>query len=366
MPVKESSSTDSVVTGVKPTINDIARHAGVSLATVDRVLNARPGVREVTIKRVNEAIDKLGYIRDTAAANLARRRFYQFAFLLPDATSEFIDELETQIAAQAKLLTNERTLLQTQRLPAFDSQAIALALDELDAESTNGVAVIGPETPAVRDAIARASERGIAVVALLSDLPSSPRDHFIGIDNTAAGHTAAQLMGRFIHQEHGTILVLTGSRLARDHLERRLGFDSVMTKHFPHLRVLPSVEIRDKQSLETAFAETDDIRGIYSTTANNNGLLSFLQKHDLQRHSQSHSAASSNLVVIAHEVTPLSRKALLSGQFDALISQNIGHIVRSAVRLMRATVDAVPHNELQERIRIEIFLKENLPPETQS
>ena len=159
------------------------------------MLNARPGVRKVTIQRVNKAIDELGYIRDTAAANLARRRFYQFVFLLPDSNSEFIDELETQIAAQAKTLANERTHLQTLRLPAFDSQAIALALDDLQAEATNGVAVIGPETPTVRDAIARASERGIAVVALLSDLPSSPRDHFIGIDNTSAGRTAAQLMG---------------------------------------------------------------------------------------------------------------------------------------------------------------------------
>ena len=42
----------------RPTVNDIAREAGVSLATVDRVLNARPGVREKTISAVNEAIAK--------------------------------------------------------------------------------------------------------------------------------------------------------------------------------------------------------------------------------------------------------------------------------------------------------------------
>ena len=56
---------------VKPTVHDIAREAGVSLATVDRVLNARPGVRQITVARVQEAIRSLGYVRDLTAANLA-------------------------------------------------------------------------------------------------------------------------------------------------------------------------------------------------------------------------------------------------------------------------------------------------------
>ena len=60
----------------RPTVHDIAREAGVSLATVDRVLNARPGVRQATIARVQAAVDELGYVRDTFAANLAKGREY--------------------------------------------------------------------------------------------------------------------------------------------------------------------------------------------------------------------------------------------------------------------------------------------------
>ncbi len=82
----------------KPTVNDIARVAGVSLATVDRVINERPGVRSATIERVNSAIQKLGYVRDTAAANLARSRTYNFLFILPASDNEFIMSLEAQIA----------------------------------------------------------------------------------------------------------------------------------------------------------------------------------------------------------------------------------------------------------------------------
>ncbi|OED37292.1 LacI family transcriptional regulator [Chromatiales bacterium (ex Bugula neritina AB1)] len=344
-----------MATGAKPTVNDIARHAGVSLATVDRVLNARPGVRTVTIDRVNKAINELGYIRDTAAANLARRRVYRFVFLMPGTRSEFFDELQAQIDAQSFALVNERTHLRTQRVARFDSREISVALDSLQSDTTDGVAVIAPETPTVRDAVARTRERGIAVVALLTDLPSSPRDHFIGIDNTSAGATAAKLMGSLTHAESGRILVLTGSRLSRDHLERRHGFDKVMAEQFPHLSVLPSIESRDdnelaEKLLPEVFSMRSDIRGIYSSAAGNNGLIQFL------------GSSSAKLITIAHELTPLSRSALQRGIFAALISQDAGHIVRSAVRLMRSTVDAVPFNAMQERIRIEIFLKENLPP----
>ncbi|MFY8145905.1 MAG: LacI family DNA-binding transcriptional regulator, partial [Rhodobacter sp.] len=73
---------------MRPTVNDIAREAGVSLATVDRVLNDRPGVRAKTAEAVQAAIRRIGYVRDVAAANLARQRDYRLAFVLPDTDSQ--------------------------------------------------------------------------------------------------------------------------------------------------------------------------------------------------------------------------------------------------------------------------------------
>ncbi|WP_282168715.1 LacI family DNA-binding transcriptional regulator [Ruegeria atlantica] len=340
----------------KPTVNDIARVAGVSLATVDRVLNRRPGVRAVTVEKVQQAINELGYVRDTAAANLARQRIYNFLFVLPDTDNEFVEALSKQIVEQSRDQLIERTRMKIQRVAPFDPQEIVEILDALDSRDIDGVAVFGPETPSVRDAVKRARDKGVPVVALVSDLPSSDRDHFIGIDNVSAGRTAAQLMGRFVHRK-GKVLVLTGSRLARDHLERRQGFDLVIAEDFPHLEVVASVEGRDDPELiykmmPEIFETYPDLVGIYSSAAGNAGLIQFLSDGNI----------SKDLVIIAHELTPLSREALTRGTFDALISQDSGHLVRSAVRLLRATSDKVPFNKAQERIRIDIYLKENLPP----
>ncbi len=340
----------------KPTVNDIARVAGVSLATVDRVLNRRPGVRAVTVQKVQKAIDELGYVRDTAAANLARNRVYNFVFILPDAGNEFVKAICDQIAEQSRDQFIERTRVTIKKVAPFEPQDIVNILDGVDRLNVDGVAVFGPETPSVRDAVKRVRDKGIPVVALVSDLPSSDRDHFVGIDNVSAGRTAAQLMGRFVHRP-GKVLVLTGSRLARDHLERRQGFDLVVAEEFPHLEVVASVEGRDDPDLiykmmPGIFETYPDLVGIYSSAAGNAGLVQFL----------SESRISKDLVIIAHELTPLSRDALRRGTFDALISQDSGHLVRSAVRLLRATSDKVPFNKSQERIRIDIYLKENLPP----
>ncbi len=327
----------------------------MSLATVDRVLNERPGVRSVTIKKVQVAIAELGYIRDTAAANLARRRIYNLLFVLPDTDNEFVLALRDQIDEQAKKLSNDRTELSLVLATPFDAQDFVAVLDRVNPRDTDGVVIFSPETPSVRDAIKRLRDKGVAVVTLVSDLPSSERDHFVGIDNVSAGRTAAQLMGRFIRRS-GKILFITGSRFARDHLERRQGFDLVINEHFQGLEVVASFEGRDDPELiysllPKVFENHPNICGIYSSAAGNEGLIRYLKDRE----------AAHEVVVIGHELTPLSKSALRDGYFDAVINQDSGHLVRSCARLLRATADSAPYNPAQERIRIDIYIKENMP-----
>ena len=59
---------------MRPTTKDLAKAAGVSLATVDRVLNGRSGVRKKTVDAVNCAIQEIGFERNQVAATLARKR----------------------------------------------------------------------------------------------------------------------------------------------------------------------------------------------------------------------------------------------------------------------------------------------------
>ncbi|MEL6266345.1 MAG: LacI family DNA-binding transcriptional regulator [Pseudomonadota bacterium] len=339
----------------RPTVHDIAREAGVSLATVDRVLNARPGVREKTIARVQEAVDRLGYVRDTFAANLARQRLYRFAFVLPGGSGQFVETLRAALREATASQLADRVLVRVVTVPANDPHAIVRALRALDPARLDGVALMVPETPQVRDAVARLKAAGLAVVALVSDLPNAPRDHFVGIDNVAAGRTAGLLMGRFAAQG-GDVLVVTNSMRSRDSLERRLGFDQVISSEFKRLSVLPSAESFDDPARMAAMvAEVAGSRpglaGVYSMGAGTSRVLEALGR----------TADPPRPVVIAHELTPVTRRGLVEGRVAAVIMQNVGHLVRSALRVMRTLCDRTPIFEAQERIRIEIVLRENIP-----
>lgn len=339
---------------MRPTTTDLAREANVSLATVDRVLNDRAGVSAQTQARVNAAIKKLGYTKDVTAANLAKQRQYNFIFVLPDESSQFQKTLTDEIESASIRAGSERSSIQLIKVPPNDPHALVKELRKCQRKRVDGIAIMAPETPQVRDAISELKQHNIAVVALVSDQPKSQCDHFIGINNVAAGRTAAKLMGRFVPSAPGEIIVITNSLQSHDSVDRRLGFDETMRKRFSHLKVLPTLEghndsDRVKQALTNATHSFDNVVGVYSMSSGNRAITKDLTSNKF----------SDPLVVVAHELTKHTREALQNESIDAVITQNTGHIVRSALRVLRAKSDQLEIDSAQERIRIEIVLKEN-------
>ncbi|GLS88157.1 transcriptional regulator [Cypionkella aquatica] len=338
---------------MRPTTKDLAIAAGVSLATVDRVLNDRTGVRKDTVDRVNQAIEKLGFIRNMVAANLARGRDYRFLFLLPRGGDQFLAEVMARINEANLAFAAEMMRAEVRHIHDSDPHQIANLLGGLDPETVDGVAIMAPEFPQVRDAMARLAERGIATVSFISGQVSSASDDFVGIDNRAAGATAGRLMGRFAPRQPGKILVIAETMHARDSLERRLGFDEVIHADYPHLTVLPSLETygdaeRSARIIRASFASHSGIVGVYVPGSEARVPLEIV------------TGLATGATIIAHERTPFTEAALQAGAIDALITQDPGHLVRSAMRILRARCDRREILASQEKIRIEIFIRENL------
>ncbi len=224
---------------MRPTTRDLAKAAGVSLATVDRVLNNRPNISDRTIAKVNEAIERIGFVRNIAAVNLVKNTVYRFRFILPETGDQFIDEIIREIHATNEAVKAEMLALDIVRLPIEDPHLVANHLMGLPRAGISGVAIMAPESPQVRDAIARTMEANIKVVQLLSGNTGRDGVDVVGIDNRAAGATAARLIGRFNCRTKGKVLVIAETMRAKDSIERRLGFDDVINTSFPELNVLP-------------------------------------------------------------------------------------------------------------------------------
>lgn len=339
----------------KITLQDVAREAGVSLATADRVLNRRAGVRGDTVERVRAAVARLDYRPDRAAARLARARAWSFDVILPSGPNAFMAGLEAELQAVAEQMRAERVVLRLQRVDVFDGPGLAAAIEGCGAES-DGLAVVALDHPAVREALDRRAAGGLPSVTLVSDVPGAKRRHYVGIDNTAAGRTAANLMGRFLPSGKGRVAVIGGSLGLRDHVERLYGFQQVMAERFPKLEVLPFLAARDdhrlvEREVEALLARESSLTGLYSLGAGNRGALRALEA----------AGRADDLVFIAHELTEESRRALLAGTIDALIKQDPAHEARSAARVLLALAEGAELVPSQERIRIEILLRDNLP-----
>lgn len=339
----------------RPTVHDLARHARVSLATIDRVLNGRPGVREQTIDRVQKAIVELGYSRDANAALLARKRPHRFVFLLPQSKTQFLNSLIDAIKEAASTHAALRAKIEIVQAPMRTPEDALEAIRALDTEALDGLAIMAPETPSIRDAVVNLQNRGVKVVPIVTDLPNAGCRHFVGINNVAAGRTAGLLLGGFSNASKGSVAVVGGHAISRDFVDRRAGFDAVMSEQFPHLKVLPTIEGFDdadrvENLIRPLLDRYDDLIGIYSAAAGTQGLINALRKNGI-----------SGLKIVAHDLTETTRDGLVNGIINAVIVQDVGHITRSAIRVLRALKDGLPLSAAQERIRIEIFTRENLP-----
>ncbi len=340
---------------VRATIEDVALEAGVSVATVDRVLNGRAAVRPQTVDRVEKAIRQLNYQPDRLAARLARAREYRFCFVLPEGTNAYMSALADEVRAAALRMVQEKAVIDLRLTDVFDAETLASALERLGS-TYDGVAVVALDHPRVREAINALVETSVAVVTLVSDVPNSKRHHYVGIDNSSAGRTAATLMGRYLSGRNGKVGLIAGSLSLRDHIERQFGFEQVMLHEYPNLTLLPVRESRDDPKRVQAvaaqmLADHADLIGLYNVGAGTPGIVAALEA----------SGRARKVVYIAHELTDESRHALISGTIDIVINQDAGHEVRSAIRVLMSKADKAPIVDSMERIRIDIYLRDNIP-----
>jgi LacI family transcriptional regulator len=340
---------------VRATIEDVAEEAGVSVATVDRVLNGRAAVRPQTVEKVEKAIRRLNYQPDRLAARLARAREYRFCFILPEGANPFMAALADAVREESLRASQEKVMIDLLHADVFDAAALAGALDRIGT-IYDGVAVVALDHPRVREAINALIDRGVTVVTLVSDVPGSRRAHFVGPDNAAAGRTAATLMGRYLAGREGKVGLIAGSLSLRDHIERQFGFEQVMLNEYPNLALLPVREGRDdwrivQKLAAQLLADHPDMIGLYNAGAGARGIAAALADAGRQR----------NVVLIAHELTDDTRRALIDGTIDIIINQDAGHEVRSAIRVLMSKADRAPIVEQMERIRIDVYLRDNIP-----
>jgi len=339
---------------MKVTLDDVARKAGVSRATVDRVLNERGKVKKSTAERVYRAVFNTNYFIGSMAESDGRI-IYKFDFVFPALKTRYFDGFVQEIENSSLSFARLNSRVDTHMVEGLGPEVLAAKLLEVG-EDTDGIAFVALDHPLVREAVDSLAKRGIGVISLVSDISRAPRLAYVGLDNRAAGRTAALLMGRFLsHRPAGSVALFPGRPSYRGHEEREAGFKSMMRERFGNFTVvdMPSPRYDDdvaRTQAAGAIEQIPDLVSIYNTGGGTNGIAKAIRSAGKEK----------EMVFVAHELTEATRSYLVDDTIDVIINQDIRHEIYSAVELL------VRHNrkesiELSVRQpRVEIYFSENV------
>ena len=311
----------------RPRIPDIARLAGVSTATVDRVLNKRAGVKSTTQRRVIQAAAELDYLPVEVLQETLRPRPLEVVFLLPQGTNRFLQMLGEVIRYAGAEFAPFNVRCRRVFVEGFNPQALARALATQGARA-DALAFMALDHPAVREAVRKLDERGKPVITLISDLSESRRVAYVGMDNRSAGRTAGLLLGRFIGARRGEVALIAGSRSYRGHEEREAGFLHIMEESFPQLRIVGLREGQDDidnnhRQTRSLLRQYPGLVGIYNIGGASEGVARALRE----------TGRAGKVVFIGHGLTPDTRQDLIDGTLDAVITQPPGTMIGNCVRI---------------------------------
>ena len=129
-------------------IKDVAREAGVAISTVSKVLNNYPNVSEKTREKVNEVVERLGFVPNAVAASLSSKRTGRVALLLTlNLSTQASDEIGMQYISGAVHRAKE---LQLDVITVFTSMIEDMTVEEVisyfESQGIKGIIVYGLTT----------------------------------------------------------------------------------------------------------------------------------------------------------------------------------------------------------------------------
>jgi len=318
----------------RPTVADVAVAAGVSTATVDRVLNGRLPVREETSKKVFAAAEKIGFhgvniIRQRMLANMPS---YTLGFILRKERQAFYQACAAELEAAARAVTDRRLHLQIHFAKSGEPGELAELLLGM-AGKVQAVGATGPDHHDVTSAVMALRAKGIPTFSLFTDFAQGVRETYLGTNNMKVGRTAAWLVSKLSHTP-GKVLLLLGGHRFHGHSLRETGFRAYMREYAPDFEVMDAVTNLETRRLTyellmETISRHPDLAGIYCAGGGMEGAIEALRKEN----------RGERIVCVVHELTPESRQALLERRISGVFQTPLKELCVDLVTTMIHTIE---------------------------
>jgi len=335
-------------------VRDIAEQSGLSEATVDRVLHGRPGVSARAVRAVEQAVLDLDH-QQTQLRLGARTLMLDVVMQAPARFSAAV-----RLALEAELPTARPAVVRA-RFHLRESADVDTAVADLDAVGTrgrtsHGVLLKAPDHPPVAAAARRLAQRGVPVVTLVTDVRGSARAAYIGLDNAAAGATAAYLVAQWLGERPGDVLVTLSRSLFFGERERAEAFSASLASLAPARRV---VTVADADGLDEAMAalvrgalaEHPRLCAVYSVGGGNRATVGAFAAAERVCH-----------VFVGHDLDRDNVELLRAGALSAVLHHDLHADMRRAMRQVMRHHGLLPGAPTSVAAAVEVVTPHNVPP----
>ncbi|WP_058973684.1 substrate-binding domain-containing protein [Type-D symbiont of Plautia stali] len=318
----------------KFTLKQIAAQSGLSLATIDRALHKRGKVHPQTEHRIQQAIADLDLLRKTGLAQ-GRTLYFDIIMHTPNRFSELVREaFSSQISSFGAFRLQLRFHCQeTMTVEEVDALLKKCALN------SHGIILKATHDERLLPTLEQLSKQRIPVVTVVTDMPTSNRLRYIGMDNASAGKAAAFLMSKWLRADMAYIAAITGSEAFIGEQERIDGFVTGMAQFAPQHQVAVvaggfGIDQQMYSCVSDFLTQHPEINAVYTVGGGNAGILRAFDEHNIKIET-----------FIGHDLDRENRALMQAGRIDALIDHNLQLDAQHAFRALLEYHGFLPQRE---------------------
>jgi LacI family transcriptional regulator len=330
----------------RPTIADLANAAGVSIATVNRILAGSASVRPRTMQRVQEAAGDIGFYGIGAIEARKKEAIprYRLGFLLQQSHREWYKLIAEKIREAARQRRDKEIEPVIEFADRLDPEHIAERLMLLG-DACDAVSVIAADHPLVSQAIQTLRAKEKPVVAYITDQSAPDRAGYVGTDNWKLGRTAAWFITQTTRAP-GRVAVFIGTHRYQCQDISDASFRSYVREHASHLTIEDSRPTHEDPNeayriVSGLLAEIDDLVGIFVTGGGISGVLQALREASEERRRQ--------VRLVCRDMGPETRKGLTEGLITAALVHPLDQTSGQLLQTMIETIRQTPNGLIRQR-----------------
>lgn len=307
-------------------IKEIANQSGLGPATVDRVLNNRANVSPQAQARVAAAVKELEAQESQLSAR-GRRLFVDVVVEAPHRFSHAVRRAcEAVLQDMGEAVYRPRFVLQEQ----MSVEEVEATLKRIQKRGSQGVILKARDVSRLRAAVDDLVTGGIPVVTLVTDIPTSSRAAYVGIDNRAAGKTAAFLLAQMLGPKPAAVLTTQSQDAFLGETQRAEAFATQLRALRPDYRIheitgSAGLGYETRQRLAAPDLSEIIFEGVYSMGGGNAALLDVLE-----------SRQPPPAVVLGHDLDDENTRLLRDNRLTAVLHHDLQTDMRHALRAISA------------------------------